>query len=84
MTMAKKDPLAIFQELSDLLEEAYDWEDDFYDFAVENEQEVKIALYAKSVIDGYAINTEKLILASAEAIVIFQEFLESRDTEEVK
>jgi hypothetical protein len=84
MTLAKKNPMAIFQELSDLLQKAHDWEDDFYNFAIDNEEEVKIALYAKSVIEGYAANTEKLISASEEAIVIFREFLESRDTEEGK
>lgn len=73
--MAKKDPLAIFQELSDLLEEAYDWEEEYYNFATDNEQEIKIALYAKSVIDGLATHTEKLVEASENSIVKLKEFI---------
>jgi len=74
--LAKKDPLAIFQELSDLLEEAYDWEEEYYNFATDNEQEIKIALYAKSVIDGLATHTDKLVAASENAIPKFKEFLD--------
>jgi hypothetical protein len=76
MTLAKKDPMAIFEELSDLLQEAHDWEDDFYNFAIDNEEEVKIALYAKSVVDGLATHTDKLVAASENAIPKFKEFLD--------
>ena len=76
MTLAKKDPMAIFQELSDLLIEAYDWEDEYYNFALENEQDITIALYAKSVVDGLATHTDKLVAASENAIPKFKEFLD--------
>ena len=80
--MAKKDPMAIFQELSDLLIEASEWEDEYYNFAIDNEQDLKIALYAKSVIDGYATYTQKLLTASEESIAVFKEFLSSVDSGE--
>jgi len=68
--------------LSEILVECADHEEEFWTFAVEHEDAVRVALYAKSVTDGYAIATEKLILECDEAIEVLQEFLDEADSEE--
>lgn len=72
------------ETLSKLLVECADYEDLFWTFATEdeNEQAVRIALYAKNVTDGHAIATEKLILECDDAIDILQGFLDEADSEE--
>ena len=80
--MAKKDVMKNFQTLTDLLIEASHQYSDFQQFALENEDSLKVALYAKSVIDGYAIHTEKLISESEDSIAVFKEFLASLESEE--
>jgi hypothetical protein len=80
--MAKKDVMETFQVLTELLIEASSDDNDFYEFATENEHAVKIAFYAKSVIDGYAIHTEKMISESEDSIVKFRDFIASLDREE--
>jgi hypothetical protein len=69
------------ETLSELLVECVDYEDDFWVFATEeeNEQAVRIALYAKNVTDGHAVATEKLISASEAAIQVLQRFLDQAD-----
>ena len=69
------------ETLSRLLVECVDYEEDFWEFATEaeNEQSVRIALFAKNVTDGHAIATEKLILASDSAIQVLQSFLDQAD-----
>jgi hypothetical protein len=80
--MDKKDVMKTFQALTDLLIEASSYDSEFQEFATENEHDVKIACFAKSVIDGYAIHTEKMIDASEESIIKFQDFIASLDREE--
>jgi len=70
------------ETLSQILIDCFD-EGDFWTFAVENEEAVRVALYAKSVIDGYAVATEKLISECEDAIEILREFLDDADSEEV-
>ena len=69
--------------LSQILIDCADYEEDFWAFAIDNEDMVRVALYAKNVTDGYAIATEKLILECDEAIALLQEFLDEKDSEEL-
>jgi hypothetical protein len=68
--------------LSSLLLECADHEEDFWTFAVDNEESVRIALYAKSVISGYANPTDKLISECDEAIDSLQSFLDQIDSQD--
>lgn len=68
--------------LSQLLVECAEFEGDFWEFAVDNEDVVRVALYAKNVTDGYAIAAEKLILECDDAIKVLQEFLDQAGSEE--
>jgi hypothetical protein len=68
--------------LSEILVECSYYEEDFWTFAVEHEQTVRVALYAKSVADGYAVATEKLISECDDAIEVLQGFLDEADNEQ--
>ena len=68
--------------LSDILVECSEHEEDFWIFAADNEDAVRVALYAKNVTDGYAVATEKLISECDDAIEVLQEFLYETDNEQ--
>lgn len=77
--MSELDGKEKLKTLSNLLVECSDYDEDFWTFAVENEDYVRIALYAKNVVDGYAIATEKLLAKCDEATAILQRFLDDAD-----
>ena len=60
------------QSLSKLLDECADYDEDFQTCAVENEDYVRIALYAKNVTDGYAIASDKLLAECDKACEVLQ------------
>jgi hypothetical protein len=70
------------ETLSQLLVDCSDHEEEFWSFALENEDDVRIALYAKNVTDGYAVPTEKLIAECDEVIELLQNFLDEAGSDE--
>ncbi len=80
--MKKLEGLEKLSSLSEILVECSDHEEDFWTFALEHEEIVTVALYAKNVVDGYAIATEKLISECDDAIEVLQGFLDEVDSEE--
>jgi hypothetical protein len=73
----------IFNALSELLSEAADYEDEFPEFALENEHAVKVALYASSVLDGYAIASDSLATECEKSLDLFKTFLEGLESEDI-
>lgn len=80
--MSAVENAAKLKKLSELLVDCSDYDDDFWTFAVENEDYVRIALYAKNVTDGYAISTEKLLAECDKASEVLQKFLDDADGED--
>ncbi len=68
--------------LSEILIECSDHDESFWTFAIDNEDAVRVALYAKNVTDGHATATEELISECDKAIEVLQGFLDEADSEE--
>lgn len=80
--MVKKIDMTIFNTLEELLSELADYHLKFCDFAAENERAVKLALYAESVLAGYATPSELLVSECEKLVPLFKTFLSSIENEE--
>ena len=68
--------------LSNILLTCAEYEEEFWNFASDHEELIRIALYAKNVTDGFAIATKELIAACDSAVELLQDFLSEADSDE--